>query len=127
MVVSQGDVVWLDFAPPTGSGPGFRRPAVIVQADALNRSAIATTICVPLTSNLKWSGALGNVVLSRRATGLSKDSVANVSLVVAIDKSLVTQIIRGSDRSLVEADAARRRFANLCENAKAMAYSPSFT
>lgn len=91
MVVSQGDVVWVDFPPPTGSGPGFRRPAVIVQTDALNRSAIATTICVPLTSNLKWADALGNVSLSRRATGLSKDSVANVSLVVAIDKSLVAE------------------------------------
>lgn len=91
MVVSQGDVVWVDFPSPTGSGPGFRRPAVIVQTDALNRSAIATTICVPLTSNLKWSGALGNVFLSRRATGLPKDSVANVSLVVAIDKSLVAE------------------------------------
>lgn len=91
MVVSQGDVVLVDFPAPMGSGPGFRRPAVIVQTDALNRSAIATTICVPLTSNLKWADALGNVLLAKRVTGLPKDSVANVSLVVAIDKALVAE------------------------------------
>lgn len=91
MVVSQGDVVWIDFPEPSGSGPGFRRPALIVQSDALNRSAVATTICVPLTSNLKWAEALGNVLLRRRATGLPKDSVANVSLITAVDKSLVSE------------------------------------
>ena len=103
MVVSQGDVVWVDFPPPTGSGPGFRRPAVIVQTDALNRSAISTTICVPLTSNLKWAEALGNVSLSSRATGLSKDSVANVSLVIAIDKTLVTERVGRLSRTRIAA------------------------
>ena len=103
MVVSQGDVVWVDFPPPTGSGPGFRRPAVVVQTDALNCSAIATTICVPLTSNLKWAEALGNVFLSRRATGLSKDSVANVSLVVAVDKSLVAERVGKLSRTRINA------------------------
>ena len=91
MVVSQGDIVWIDFPEPSGSGSGFRRPALIVQSDALNRSAVATTICVPLTSNLKWAEALGNVLLRTRATGLPKDSVANVSLITAVDKSLVAE------------------------------------
>ena len=103
MVVSQGDVVWVDFPAPEGSGPGFRRPAVIVQTDALNRSALATTICVPLTSNLKWADALGNVLLSRRATGLPKDSVANVSLLSAIDKSLVAERVGKLSRRRVSA------------------------
>jgi mRNA interferase MazF len=93
MVIAQGEVVWVDFPPARGSGPGFRRPAVVVQADALNRSALRTTICVPLTSNLRWADALGNVLLRKRATGLPKDSVANVSLVVAIDKALVSDRI----------------------------------
>ncbi|HEY3055699.1 MAG TPA: type II toxin-antitoxin system PemK/MazF family toxin, partial [Thermoanaerobaculia bacterium] len=37
MVISQGEVWWADLAPPTGSAPGFRRPVVVVQGDALNR------------------------------------------------------------------------------------------
>ena len=94
MVISQGDVVWVDFPRPRGSGPGFRRPAVVVQCDALNRSAIATTICVPLTSNLRWADALGNVLLTQRATGLPKDSVANVSQVITVDRQLLTRRVK---------------------------------
>jgi mRNA interferase MazF len=91
VVISQGDIWWADLPPPTGSGPGFRRPVVVVQGDALNRSRIATVVCVPLTSNLKWAEAPGNVRLSPRLTGLSKDSVANVSQLVTLDKSLLTE------------------------------------
>jgi mRNA interferase MazF len=64
---------------------------VVVQDDALNRSRIATVICVPLTSNLKWADAPGNVSLLARTTGLSKDSVANVSQIVTLDKDLLTE------------------------------------
>ena len=91
MVVSQGEVWWADLPTPTGSGPGLRRPVVVVQGNALNRSRIATVVCVPLTSNLMWAEAPGNVLLSTQATGLSKDSVANVSQVVALDKALLTE------------------------------------
>jgi len=63
---------------------------VVVQCDALNRSRIATVVCVPLTSNLKWALAPGNVRLSSRLTGLPKDSVANVSQIVTLDKELLT-------------------------------------
>ena len=91
MVISQGDVWWADLPEPTGSGPGFRRPVVVVQADALNRSRIATVVCVPLTSNLKWADAPGNVHLTPGFTGLSKDSVANVSQAITLDKSLLTE------------------------------------
>jgi len=64
----------------------------VVQRDALNRSRIATTVCVPLTSNLKWGLAPGNLRLSARLTGLPKDSVANVSQIITItlDKDLLT-------------------------------------
>ena len=91
MVISQGEVWWADVPPPTGSGPGFRRPVVVVQGDALNRSRIATAVCVPLTSNLRWADAPGNVLLTARATHLPKDSVANVSQIVALDKSILTE------------------------------------
>ena len=91
MVISQGEVWWADLPAPAGSGPGFRRPVVVVQGDALNRSRIATVVCVPLTSNLKWASAPGNVQLRARHTGLPKDSVANVSLIVSVDKDLFTE------------------------------------
>jgi mRNA interferase MazF len=90
VVISQGEIWWADLPAPTGSGPGFRRPVVIVQGDALNQSRIATVICVPLTSNLKWALAPGNVQLPARLTGLPKDSVANVSQIVSVDKDLLT-------------------------------------
>ncbi len=69
MVIWQGEVWWADLPPPGSSGPGFRRPVVVVQSDALNRSRISTAICVPLTSNLKWTAAPGNVSLPARLTG----------------------------------------------------------
>jgi len=89
--VAQGDVWWADLPEPTGSGPGFRRPVVVVQGNPLNRSRIATVVCVPLTSNTVWAGAPGNVLLSSRVTGLPKDSVANVSQIIALDRSLLTE------------------------------------
>ena len=91
MVVSQGEVWWADLPAPFGSGPGFRRPVVIVQGDALNRSRIATVVCVPLTSNVVWADAPGNVLLPSTITGLPKDSVANVSQVVTLDKQVLTE------------------------------------
>ncbi len=89
-MILQGEVWWADLPAPAGSGPGFRRPVVVIQCDAFNRSRIATVVCVPLTSNLRWTEAPGNVTLSSRVTGLPKDSVANVSQIVAIDKGLLT-------------------------------------
>ncbi len=89
MVISQGEIWWADLPDPVGSGPGFRRPVVVVQCDALNRSRISTVVCVPLTSNLKWALAPGNVRLSARLTGLPRDSVANVSQIVTVDKSFL--------------------------------------
>lgn len=91
MVVSQGDVFWADLTDPVGSGPGFRRPVLVVQGNAFNRSRIATVVVVPLTSNLTLAQAPGNVLLRRRMTSLPKDSVANVSQVIAIDRSLLTE------------------------------------
>jgi len=90
-VISQGDIWWADLPNPTGSGPGFRRPVVVVQGDSLNRSRVATVVCVPLTSNVKWANAPGNVLLSPRSTGLAKESVANVSQIVSLDKALLTE------------------------------------
>jgi mRNA interferase MazF len=86
----QGEIWWADLPAPTGSGPGFRRPVAVVQGE-LNQSRTSTVVCVPLTSNLKWALAPGNVSLSARLTGLPKESVATVSEVISLDKSLLTE------------------------------------
>ena len=83
-------------------GPGFRRPVVVVQGDALNRSRISTVVCVPLTTNLNWRDAPGNVFLSAKAAGLPKDSVANVSQIVALDKSDLTELTGKLSRAKME-------------------------
>jgi mRNA interferase MazF len=89
VVAAQGDVIWAEIPVPSGSEAGFRRPIVVVQGDAFNRSAIATVVCVPLTSNLRWADAPGNVLLPRKSTGLAKDSVANVSQILSIDRQFL--------------------------------------
>jgi mRNA interferase MazF len=93
MVICQGEIWWAEIDEPIGSAAGYRRPVVVVQCDAINQSRIGTVVCVPLTSNLKWAGAPGNVLLKAHFTGLPKDSVANVSLIFALDKAQL------SDRS----------------------------
>ena len=102
MVIRQGDVVWADLPAPAGSGPGYRRPAVVVQGNPLNRSSIATVVCVPLTSNLRLAEAPGNVLLRKRSTGLPKDSVANVSQIVPVDRRLLSEIAGALSPSLLD-------------------------
>ncbi len=91
MVVSQGEVWWADLAEPRGSEPGLRRPVIVIQGDALNRSRIGTVIGVMLTSNLRWADAPGNVLVSSKATGLPIDSVANVSQIVTLDRDALLE------------------------------------
>jgi mRNA interferase MazF len=93
MVIAQGEVWWADLPDPSGSEPGFRRPVLVVQGDAFNRSRIATVVCVALTINLRWKDAPGNVELPARLTGLEKNSVANVSQLVTLDKSALSDRI----------------------------------
>jgi mRNA interferase MazF len=101
MVISQGDVWWADLPEPTGSGPGFRRPVVVIQGDAMNRSRLATAICIPLTSNVFLANAPGNVLLRTRSTGLPKDSVANVSQIFTLDRNqLIERVGCLSNREL---------------------------
>jgi mRNA interferase MazF len=91
MVIAQGHVYWANLPDPTGSGPGFRRPVLVIQGDALNRSRLRTVVCVPLTSNLRWAEAPGNVMLPAKTTGLPKDSVANNSQLITLDRALLTE------------------------------------
>lgn len=100
--VAQGEVWWADLGDPVGSAPGYRRPVLVVQGDAFNRSAIATVVCVPLTTNLKWIGAPGNVGLKPRDSGLPKESVANVSQVVTVDRATLVERVAKVPASKLE-------------------------
>lgn len=91
MVVRQGDVWWCDLPEPAGSGRGFRRPVLVVQGDPLNSSRRGTIVWIPLTSNLKWADAPGNVLVRERTSPLSKDSVAMASQIIAVDRALFTE------------------------------------
>ena len=91
VAVARGEIWWADLSEPTGSAPGFRRPVIVVQGDPLNRSRIGTVVVVPLTSNLHWADAPGNVLLSAEVTNLSKESVANVSQIITIDRQTLTE------------------------------------
>ena len=90
-MISQGDVWWADLDEPVRSEPGFRRPVVVVQGDDFNRSTLRSVVAVSLTSNIRWASAPGNVRLTSRATGLPRDSVANVSQIVTLNKSVLTE------------------------------------
>lgn len=103
MVIVQGEVWWADLGEPVGSTPALRRPVVIVQSDALNQSKISTVICVPLTSNLNWANAPGNVTLPPRQTGLSVDSVVNVSQILVLDKNQLQERINKLPTKILEA------------------------
>jgi mRNA interferase MazF len=91
VVIQRGEIWWAELDEPSGSEPGYRRPVLVVQNDAFNRSRIATIIAIALTSNLRLLDAPGNVLVPARASGLKKDSVANVSQVVTIERECLVK------------------------------------
>lgn len=91
MEIRRGEIWWANLAEPRGSGPGYRRPVLIVQADSFNRSRIATLLCVVLTTNLRLVAAPGNVLVTSGAAGLPKDSVANVSQLITLDRAYLDE------------------------------------
>lgn len=91
MDLGRGDVWWADLPEPDGSAPGYRRPVLVVQSDAFNRSRLATVTVVALTANLRLVDAPGNVLIPARISGLPRDSVANVSQVLTINRARLTQ------------------------------------
>ncbi|MBI3302947.1 MAG: type II toxin-antitoxin system PemK/MazF family toxin [Deltaproteobacteria bacterium] len=93
MVINQGDVFWIDLGAPSGSGPGYRHPHVVIQNNLFNHSRINTAIVCTLTSNLKRASVPGNVLLAKGEANLSKRSVVNVSQVFTVDKADLTDKI----------------------------------
>ncbi|MEO7774832.1 MAG: type II toxin-antitoxin system PemK/MazF family toxin [Steroidobacteraceae bacterium] len=92
--MKRGEVWWASLPAPTGSGPGFRRPVVIVQSNPFNQSRIGTVIVAIVTSNLALADAPGNVRVGKPESGLAKPSVINVSQLVTLDRDLLTQRVR---------------------------------
>ncbi len=91
MVIARGEVWWAELPEPTASEPGFRRPVIIIQSDDFNRSRIRTVIAVALTTNLRLEAAPGNLFLAAEQSGLPRDSVVNVSQIVTLDKTFLTE------------------------------------
>ena len=100
--MQRGEIWWASLPPPTKSGPGYRRPVLVMQSDHFNTSAINTVVVVSISSNLQLAQAPGNVLCRKRQTKLPKDSVVNVSQVATVDKALLTERISNLPSPLVE-------------------------
>ncbi len=101
MVINQGDVYWVDLDEPSGSGPGYRHPHVVIQNNVFNHSRINTVVVCVLTSNLKRAKAPGNVLLEKGEANLSKQSVVNVSQIFTVDKGDLVERIGTLSRKRV--------------------------
>jgi mRNA interferase MazF len=99
----RGEIWWASLGEPEGSGPGYRRPVLIVQSDEFNRSRISTVIVAVLTSNIALAQAPGNVLIRARQAGLAKDSVVNVSQVITVDKQRLTERVKKVEPSTMAA------------------------
>lgn len=105
MVAGRGEIWWADLEPPSLSGPGYRRPVLVVQSDHFTNSAISTVVVAAITTNLNLAAAEGNVLVRSRQTGLPKDSVINVSQLLTIDKSLLLEYVETlSDGKIEQVD-----------------------
>ncbi len=91
MVIRRGEIWWAELPVPTDSEPGFRRPMLIVQSDQFNASQIGTVLAIALTSNLGLAKLPGNVLVHTKESGLSRDSVVNVSQVVTLDRRMLVE------------------------------------
>ncbi|MFN0106208.1 MAG: type II toxin-antitoxin system PemK/MazF family toxin [Bryobacteraceae bacterium] len=89
MEISRGQIWWIDFLEPIGSGPGLRRPALIVQHNRLNATRLATVLVIPLTTNERWATARGNVLLPKGTAGLREASVVNVTQLNCVDRMML--------------------------------------
>jgi mRNA interferase MazF len=91
VVIERGQIWWADLGEPSGSEPGLRRPVLVVQSDAFNRSRLRTVVAVVLTSNLRLVEAPGNVLVPAKTSGLPRDSVVNVSQIITVDRDFLSE------------------------------------
>ncbi|MEJ2307204.1 MAG: type II toxin-antitoxin system PemK/MazF family toxin [candidate division WOR-3 bacterium] len=97
----KGEIWWATLPTPRASEPGYKRPVLILQSDAFNRSNINTVICAVITSNIRLARAPGNVILSKKNSNLPKKSVVNVSQIVTLDKSYLTECVGAISKNLM--------------------------
>ena len=110
MVIKRGEIWWAELPEPEGSGPGFRRPVVVIQADAFNRSLIDTAVVAAITSNLRLADLPGNVRLTKRDSKLTKESVVNVSQLFTVDRSFLAERVHRLPARLLQRIDAGLRF-----------------
>jgi mRNA interferase MazF len=89
--IQRGEIWWADLPEPRRSEPGYRRPVLVVQADPFNFSRIQTVIVAAITTNQELADAPGNVLIKGNSSGLSRDSVVNVSQILTIDRSFLSE------------------------------------
>ncbi len=105
----RGEIWWASLPEPTGSGPGFRRPVLVVQSNSFNQSRIGTVVVAVITSNVALAEAPGNVRLSKSEAGLPRASVVNVSQLLTIDRSLLTLRVKAlSSQTVARVDEGLR-------------------
>jgi len=107
----RGELWWAELVEPSGSGPGFPRPVLIISANEFNESKIDTVVCAALTSNLRLAAAPGNLLVKRRDSGLPKDSVVNVSQLLTVDRRFLTERIRPLPLKLMQSVESGLRLA----------------
>ena len=100
--IRRGDLWWATLPAPRGSGPGFRRPLLVVQSDAFNQSRIKTVIVAAVTSNLELARAPGNVYIEAKVSQLARDSVVNVSQLATVDRRILTMHISSLPEELMD-------------------------
>ena len=100
--MKRGEIWWATLPPPSGSGPGFRRPVLVIQSNPFNDSRISTAIIAVITSNLALADAPGNIRAAKAESGLSKHSVVNVSQILTIDKALLTDRVQPLSAELMQ-------------------------
>jgi mRNA interferase MazF len=93
MVIQRGEIWWTNLPAPLASEPGYRRPIIIIQSNDFNLSNIATVIAVVITSNIKLAQAPGNIFLPQKVSGLIKDSVVNISQIITVDKTFLSECV----------------------------------
>lgn len=114
MVIRRREIWWAELETLRGSEPGFRRPVVIIQADAFNLSRLRTVLVAILTSNLRLADAPGNVLIPARESGLPKDSVVNVTQLLTLDRDYLRETVgRLSPAIMTEVDAGLKLVLDL--------------
>ncbi|MEN8174099.1 MAG: type II toxin-antitoxin system PemK/MazF family toxin [Chloroflexota bacterium] len=99
--MKRGEIWWAELPEPVGSGPGYKRPLLVIQSNDFNKSKINTIIAAVITSNLRLAGAPGNILLSAKRSRLPKESVINVSQIITIDKSFLTEKVHHLPNNII--------------------------